>query len=190
MLLILPPKGSTENPRDPAPLGLPSKEPQLRPLGSSCLCRPCPATFMAEEQYLAAHMYPAVTSQGTGDKLLGISDFCGYCCQVWYRAIHHDFSTCNFSAKLDLVFRQSSVGRSELCCNLHLHPESCPIQNNSIEIDQCLTLPLRVLFISTRGMDLCFNYVRSPELTGAIFPFYSSNVLVPFIDCCFGLPDP
>lgn len=76
---------------------------------------------------------------------MGISDFCGYCYQVWYRAIHHDFSTCNFSAKLDLVFRQSSAGRSELCCNLHLHPESCPIQNNSIEIDRSKELVIEVI---------------------------------------------
>lgn len=48
------------------------------------------------------------------------------------------------------------------------------------------------MFISIRGTDLYFSYssyVRSPELTDAIFPFYSSDDFVPFIEYCLGLPD-
>ena len=38
------------------------------------------------------------------------------------------------------------------------------------------------------GMDLYFSYVRIPQLTGVIFPFNSSDVLVPIIDFCLGMP--
>lgn len=59
-----------------------------------------------------------------------------------------------------------------------------------LSIDWRLIRPLKVLFISIRGMDLYLSYVRSPELNDTIFPFYSSDVLVPFIGYCLGLPDP
>ena len=68
-------------------------------------------------------------------------------------------------------------------CTVNLAPYRST-QENQI---RALYFHLRVLFISIKGMNLCFNYERSPELTGIIFPFHSNDLLVPFLNCCLGL---
>lgn len=63
---------------------------------------------------------------------------------------------------------------------MRLHRESRTIHNTQQKEIRALYFDLRVLFISVKGMNLYLTYVRSPELSGIVFPLYSRGLLVPF----------